>query len=143
MKQQFQWATLLALTLTGIGAAQASQPDDKPTPSAHISGPNGLEGWTLDSPVAGSGYGDQRFAFALIVARHGHIIRRITGEPIIWRWIFLADGREIAYETGPFHFGESCFLIRLSDGRKLDSYDCYHDVPTAKPDWVKALEATE
>ena len=67
----------------------------------------------------------------------------ISGEPIIWTWIFWADGRQVAYETGPFHFGVTCFLVRLSDGRKLDSYDCCHDLPLAKPDWVKALEATK
>jgi len=50
---------------------------------------------------------------------------------------------QVAYETGPFHLSETCFLIRLSDGRKLDSYDCYHDLLPAKPDWVKALDAME
>jgi len=143
MKRRYQFGMLLALALAAVVAAQASQPADKPAQSAHRPGPNGLEGWTLDSPVPGSGYGDECFAFTLVIARHGHIIRRISGDPIIWRWIFWADGRQVAYETGPFHFSETCFLIRLSDGRKLDSYDCYHDLPPAKPDWVKALDATE
>ncbi len=134
---------LLALALAAAVAPQASQSADRPTQSACKSGPDGLEGWTLDSPVADSGYGDERFAFTLVIARHGHIIRWISGKPIIWKWIFWADGRQVAYETGPFHFSDICFLIRLSDGRKLDSYDCYHDLPPAKPHWVKALDATE
>lgn len=143
MKRRYQSGMLLGLALAAVVAAQASQPADQPTKSAHKRGPHGLEGWTVDSPVSGSGYGDERFAFTLAVARHGHIIRRISGEPIIWRWIFWADGRQVAYDTGAFHFSESCFLIRLSDGRKLESYDCYLDLPPTKPDWVKALEATE
>jgi hypothetical protein len=134
---------LLALALLALVAAQASQPADKPTASAHRPGPDGLEGWTLESSVPGSGYGDERFAFTLVIARHGHIVRRISGEPIIWKWIFWADGGQVAYETGPFHFSETCFLVRLSDGRKLDSYDCYHDLPPAKPAWVRALDASE
>jgi hypothetical protein len=143
MKRRYQFGMLLALALAAVVAAQASQPADKPTQSAHRFGPDGLEGWTLDSRVPGSGYGDERFAFTLVVARHGHIIRRISGGPIIWSWIFWADGRQVAYEAGYFHFNETCFLVRLSDGRKLDSYDCYNNLPPAKPDWVKALEATE
>jgi hypothetical protein len=134
---------LLAIALAAVVAAQASQPADKPTQSAHTPGPNGLEGWTLDLPVPGSGYGDERFSFTLVVARHGQIIRRISGNPIIWKWIFWADGRQVAYDTGSFHFSETCFLIRLSDGGTLDSYDCYNDLPPAKPDWVKSLDATK
>jgi hypothetical protein len=143
MKQRFQFGVLVALALAAVAAAQASQPTNGTTQSAHRPGPDGLEGWTLDSPVPNSGYGDERFAFTLVIARHGHIIRRISGAPIIWSWTFWADGRQIAYETGPFHFSVTCLLIRLSDGREIDSYDCYHDLPPAKPDWVKALDATE
>jgi len=142
MKRRHQLGTLLALALAAAGAAQTSDPADRPTRSAHKPGPGGLEGWTLDSPVPDSGYGDERFAFTLVVARHGHVIRRITGDPIIWSWIFWADGRQVAYETGALHFSDTCVLIRLSDGRKLDSYDCYDDLPPAWPAWVKALEAT-
>ena len=143
MKRRYRLGMLVAFALAALVAAQGSQSADKPTPSAHRPGPDGLEGWTLDSPVPGSGYGDERFAFTLVIARNGHIIRRISGEPIIWRWMFWANGREVAYETGPFHFSETCLLVRLSDGRKLDSYDCYHYLPPAKPDWVKALDALQ
>ena|SRR5690242_18293450 len=133
---------LVALALAAVAPTNA-QPIDKTRQSVHEPGPRGLEGWTLDSPVPDSGYGDERFAFTLVIARHGHTIRRISGEPIIWKWIFWADGRQVAYETGAFHFSDTCYLIRLSDGRKLDSYDCYHNLPAAKPDWVKALDASE
>lgn len=143
MKWRYQFGMFQALALAAVVAAQPSQSADKFTWSAHRPGPHGVEGWTLDAPVPGSEYGDERFAFTLVIARHGHIIRRISGDPIIWKWIFWADSRQVAYETGPFHLGVTCFLIRLSDGHKLDSYDCYHYLPPAEPDWVKALEATE
>jgi hypothetical protein len=34
-------------------------------------------------------------------------------------------------------------VVRLADHRKLDSCDCYHYLPPAKPDRVKALDATQ
>lgn len=142
MRQQYPLAILLALALAVIAPTEA-QPADKTSQSAHKAGPGELEGWTLDAPVPDSGYGDEHFAFTLVIARHGHTIRRISGEPIIWKWPFWAGGRQVAYETGAFHFSDNCYLIRLSDGRKLDSYGCYHNLPRAKPDWVKALDATE
>lgn len=133
-----RFGILLALALVAIVASQASRAD-KPTESVHVPGPDGLEGWTLNWPVPDSGYGDERFAFTLVIARHSHVVRRILGEPIIWKWLFWAGGKQVAYKTGPFHFGETCLLTSLSDGRKLASYDCYHDLPLATPDWVKAL----
>jgi hypothetical protein len=38
-----------------------------------------------------SNYGDERFAFTIVFARNGHRLRRIEGEPIIWKWMFWAD----------------------------------------------------
>jgi hypothetical protein len=73
MKRRYPFAMLLALAVAAVVAAQASKPANKPNQSAHRSGPRGLEGWTLDSSVPESGYGDERFAFALVVARHGRI----------------------------------------------------------------------
>ena len=142
-KRGCQFGMLLSLAVAAVGVAQEPQPGVNPSQSAHKPGPDGLEGWTLDWPLAGSGYGDERFAFTLIVASYGHIVRRISGDPIIWTWIFWSDGRQVAYETGPFHFSDTCLLIRLSDGRQLDNYDCYHGLPADKPDWVRALEKTE
>ncbi len=120
-----------------------AQNKDKPTESAHVRGPDGLEAWTLESPVPDSGYGDERFAFTLLIARDGHVVRRIDGDPIIWRWIFWKDGSRVAYETGPFHFGVTCVLVDVKTGRRMGSVDCYHDLPKDVPDWVTALEASK
>lgn len=141
MKRRYFCGLILAITIAAVSGAQASRPEDKTTRSMRRPGPDGLEGWTLASPVAGSGYGDERFAFRLVIARHGHVIRRISGDPFIWEWAYWAKGRQIAYETGPFHFAQNCLLIRLSDGRVLEHYDCYHRAVATEPDWVKALDA--
>jgi hypothetical protein len=62
----------LALFLPVMAAAQASQPANKPTQSAHRLGRDGLEGWTLESRVLNSGYGDERFAFTLVCPPWSH-----------------------------------------------------------------------
>jgi hypothetical protein len=122
-------------------APHSARPDSKPTKSDYIKGPHGLEGWTLNSPVPGSGYGDQKLPLTLVLARNGHILHRINGDGFIWRWMFWADGLQVTYESGPLHFGLACVLYDLKRGREVDRIDCYHDLPADAPDWVRALEA--
>jgi len=102
-----------------IAIPLAARSAEKPTESEHRRGPHGLEGWTLDAPVPDSGYGDERFAFTLVLARDGHVLNRIGGDPFIWKWLFWADGRQVAYETGPFHFGMTC----IPGGRAVRTKD--------------------
>jgi hypothetical protein len=134
-------AILLGASPSLCQTPRHSRPADKPAESEHIQGPNGLEGWTEDWPIPGSGYGDQKLPTTLVVARNKHILRRIEGDGFVWNWIFWADGRRIAYESGPLHFGLACVLYDLSKGRELSRVDCYHDLPPDSPDWVRALES--
>jgi hypothetical protein len=112
-----------------------------PTESEHIRGPHGLEGWTLNWAIPSSGYGDEKLPLTLVLARDGHVLRRIDGDAFIWQWIFWADGRQVAYESGPLHFGLDCVLYDLEKGRELSRVDCYHELPADTPDWVGALES--
>jgi len=135
---------LVALVVVSPLCSQNSkraQQNSEPTKSDYIKGPHGYEGWTLNSPVADSGYGDQKLPLTLVVARNGHILRRISGDGFVWNWIFWADGRQVAYESGPLHFGLACVLYDLKKGRELSRVDCYHDLPPDSPDWVRALES--
>jgi hypothetical protein len=121
--------------------AKAPNPDaDSQTPveSSHVSGPHGLEGWTLLSPVPD--HPGERYAFTLVIARNGKVVQRISGDPIVWRWMFTANGRHVAYETGPLHFGMSCVLAEVKSGRRSAPYDCYHEIPDDAPAWVLKLE---
>lgn len=126
----------LLLASTILLSAQSA---DKPTESAPVSGPHGLMGWTLGHSVPDSGYGDEQFAFTLVLARNGKVLRHIEGDPIIWKWIFWADGKQVAYQTGPFHFSETCVLTDVATGQTLATLDCYHQLPAKVPDWVTAL----
>ena len=117
-----------------------TKPGSKPTESEHIKGPNGLDSWTLNWPVPDSNYGDQPLPFTLVLARNGHKLRHIQGDPFVWKWMFWSDGGQVAYETGPLHFSMTCVLIDVGSGRQVETVDCWQELPTDAPDWAKALE---
>jgi len=107
-------------------------------PSEHRAGPHGLEGWTLQGPIPNDPQG--KYPFFLVIARNGREIRRFGGEAFVWKWMFAADGRQVAYEAGPLHFGLACILTDIKTGKEQARYDCYRDLPDDVPDWVSALE---
>jgi hypothetical protein len=120
---------------------QASATDEKPVESEHRRGPEGLEGWTLNSSIPDEAPGGEKYPFTLVIARNGREIRRIEGDPFVWQWIFWADGKQVAYESGPLHFGMSCILADIETGHQLTTVDCYHELPKDAPEWVVKLEA--
>ncbi len=81
---------LLLLSVTTASVAQEKHGSAELTPSAHRSGPNGLEGWTLEEPIPDQ---PNNLPFTLIIARNGKEIRRFDGEGFVWRWKFLPDGQ--------------------------------------------------
>ena len=139
MKVRSIFKVLGSIAIFAVSPLLVSQTKDKPTESEHRTGSHGLEGWTLEYRLPNSNYGDERFAFTLVLVRNRHRLRRIEGEPIIWKWMFWDDGRQVAYETGPLHFGMSCVLADVKTGRKLEILDCYHKLPANVPTWVTAL----
>lgn len=139
MMKPFSWfAILAAVVLFPPTLAQTTLSDDKPTESERVRGPNGMEGWTLNGPIPDRP--NEKFPFTLVIARNGRVIRKIEGDPFIWNWMFWSDGRQVAYESGPLHFGLWCTLADVKTGRQLSSYDCFHGIPENAPDWLKALE---
>ena len=131
---------MLAVALAVAARGQNNHCTDKGKESAHVAGPHGLEGWTLDSTIPGYSDPQACFSFTLVLARNGHVIRRRQAEPIVWKWIFWNNGRQVAIEEGPLHFGLNCVLEDVKTGRALANYDCYHYEPKEVPDWVQALE---
>lgn len=85
------------------------------------------------------GQPDTRYAFTLVLARDGKIVRTIKGDPLIFDWIFWDNGRKVAYETGPLHFALQCNLMDVGSGKLLKSIDCFQGVADP-PDWLDALE---
>ena len=129
---------LSSIAMLAIPLPLVSQTKDRPAESKHRTGPHGMEGWTLESRLPDSNQGSERFAFTLVIARKGHKLLRIEGDPIIWKWMFWADGWQVAYTSGPLHFGMVCVLADAKTGRELERLDCYHELPENVP-WVTAL----
>ncbi|MFZ0394459.1 MAG: hypothetical protein WCF17_22630 [Terracidiphilus sp.] len=132
-----------ALIFAGVllaGAAQAA--DDRPVQSPHIAGPHGLEGWTLNWPLPDNQNAGERYPSTLVIARNGKVLRKIEGGGFVWNWIFWDDGRKVAYESGPLHFGLACNLYDLAKGRDVASFDCFHGIPDNAPAWLQALESS-
>lgn len=82
---------LLALSLFAL----FGQHENKPIPSTHVSGPDGLEGWTLSSEVENQG----PLPMSLVIARRGRVVRHIAGDPFLWKWKFESDGELVAFES--------------------------------------------
>lgn len=130
----------IALLIPGaLGSPQQKHKDDRPIESEHVAGPHGLEGWTLNSLLPDD-TSQERYPFTLVIAENGKVLRKINGSAFIWHWIFWNEGREVAYESGPLHFGMQCELYDLKTGRVLESVDCWRGIPDNAPGWLVALE---
>lgn len=139
MKAAIWFGALLALSVAPSAIPQSSKTSDKPTPSEHRPGPHGLEGWTLDGPIPD--HPGEKFPFTLVIGRNGRVIRRFPGDGFVWKWMFLDDGKRVAYESGPLHFGLACVLADIQSGKQLEIYNCFpNPLPADAPDWVKTLE---
>jgi hypothetical protein len=128
------WAVLLFAILA---QSQTTQVVSGPTESKHQNGPNGLEAWTLNYVVPDH---IESYPETLVIARNGRVLRKIDGDPFIWNWMFFKNGRQVAYEIGPLHFGMTCVLMDMSTGKHLATYDCYYEQPKPTPSWVMELQ---
>lgn len=108
------------------------------TRSPHRQGPHGLEGWTESYPVGGQG----DLPEILVIARNKKIVRRISEGPFVWKWIFVENGKSVAFETGPLHFSLTCELMDLSSGQVTAAVDCFRGLPADAPRWAQLLEAS-
>lgn len=133
------WSVVL---LASWAWGQDGRDEDKPVASEHRAGPNGLEGWTLSWKINDDGPAD-RYPGALVIARRGKLMRRIEGDPFVWKWMFVNGGKQVAYEVGPLHFSMTCVLLDVKSGRRLGDYDCWSPVGRKAPRWVEALEVVK
>jgi hypothetical protein len=107
--------------------------------SVHVAGPNGLEGWT-ESVLIDEVKEQGPLPVGLVIARNGRVIRKIDGDPFVWKWRFQPDDRRVAYETGPLHSSMMCVLADIRTGKQLEAVDCFGELPADAPPWVKELE---
>ena len=127
----------IVLAVTVVAAAQAT---------AHRGGPDGLEGWLVRERVA-TLENQGPLPTSLVIARNGRVIRRLSmqhdGGPFYWNFVFLPDGKQVAFEQGSLHFNLTCTLMNIETGEHIQDYDCFHTpISNTAPQWVKRLEAT-
>ena len=137
-----QRLAILFLVFAALTYAQTAPSPDQPTESPHRHDPSGLESWTLNWPLPEEiSSSRDSYPTTLVIARGGKVIRRIEGDTFVWKWIFLKNGRQVAYETGPLHWDLHCILQDVTTGKLISSYNCYRDIPKSAPQWVHALES--
>jgi len=126
---------LTTLLLTTAAAAQI--------PGPHRPGPHGLSAWKISAPLPNPdgtpNPSGELTAYRLIIARNAHPILTITPDNLLWKWTFLADGRRLAYQSGPLHFSMGCYLVALPSGHRLAHFNCTDDQAPNTPAWVKTL----
>jgi hypothetical protein len=110
-----------------------------PVESPDRDGPGSLSGWVLNYDVLDYG----SLPTTLVIARRGKIVRRISGDPFVWRWMFAAGGKSVAFESGPLHSGMECVLVDISSGRTIAQYDCFQRLSDDAPAWVSTLETRQ
>lgn len=139
MRMRLVWMALLIFVFAHPGVAGLAQSkEDEAKESHHHAGPGGLEGWTVREEIEEQGM----LPSGLVIARGGRVIRRIEGDPFVWSWMFVADGKQVAYQTGPLHFAMSCVLVDVSSGKQLAMQDCFAEPVRANaPHWVKRLKS--
>ena len=140
MRRFCGWTVLLLGSLCP-GNAQSIHAGWKARASEPVAGPAGLSGWTLDYllPEEFAQSKDEYEPMTLLIARKGHQILSIEGEPFVWEWKFWNKGRQVAVERGPKHFGLTCSLFDVKTGRELQRIDCYSELPKDAPAWVLAV----
>ena len=99
-------------------------------------------GWFLAYPWPDQNEVSQRWRIipaTLVLARHGHVIRRIEADTTFWSWSFWNGGKQVAYQTGPMHGETECVLADVATGHQVKTWtgDC-RNAPDNAPDWVKA-----
>jgi hypothetical protein len=76
----------------------------------------------------------------LVIARHGHVIRRITAGPSIRNWDFWMGGRQVVFETGPLHGPTDCVRADARTGKVLETWPGCDNLPENAPAWAKAAD---
>jgi hypothetical protein len=140
----------LSVSADSTGAARVTTPTGSKTvrkrfgqvgiEDAQTAGDGRTAGWlvmyemprVVSYPISGT----------LVVWRGGAVIRRFRTEQIFWSWAFVADGKHVAYHTGPLH-GERtshCELRNVSNGRLVAQWSGDLDDSIRRPEWTAGLD---
>ena len=100
--------------------------------------PDGTAGWLVEYQVEGV---ESAVAATLTLWRGGRTIRRFPTQQSFWSWSFYAEGKQVAFHTGPLH-GEPkshCELHDVASGRLIAQWDGDLGSPGNRPAWTSGL----
>lgn len=97
---------------------------------------------SLDGRVVGAVCLDEvHYQEELVIFVDGEISARISGEPLVHRWVLQDGGRLVAAQLGPSHGGASTVLYDSSGAWLSQLNDAEVASPVSRrPSWLDALE---
>jgi hypothetical protein len=114
------------------------EPDQAGISEAQTAPHDRAVGWLVEYKVEGI---SDTVPGTLIVWRLGKPIRRFPTDQSFYIWRFYAEGRQVAYHTGPLH-GESkshCELHDIESGRTVAVWEGNLESGDNRPAWTKTL----
>jgi hypothetical protein len=104
-------------------------------------------GWLVNqmlTPLAGAANYSYAVAVELDIWRDGRVVRKFSAGQAIRNWMFLKQGDEAAFHTGPLHGQEfyDCTLFDVNTGKQI-SHWALERKDYVVPDWVKPLLAND
>ncbi len=96
-------------------------------------------GWLVDYDICNASY---PCPYALVVARDAKILRVITGDRFIWKWKFLKNGTEVAYQMGfPHGNPQATYALYDVNKGKILARASFDD--KALPAWTQGIIAND
>lgn len=127
-------STLALLTDHGQVSAPRNEPDQQGFDDPHISPDGHTAGWLVLEANCCTSY---PLPTELVLFRDGRILRRFTGDTVIWAWAFSPDGQAVAWRERTAHGASSIVyhLRRIADGKALAQFACdlKPDTPAGEP----------
>lgn len=127
-------STLMLHTEHGELAAPRNEPDQQGFDDPHIAPDGHTVGWLVLEANCCTSY---PLPTELVLFREGRILRRFTGDTVIWAWAFSPDGQAVAWRERTAHGASSIVyhLRRIADGQELAQFACdlKPDAPADEP----------
>lgn len=133
-----------AVTIVAHGhriPAPRTEPDQQGSGQAKVSPDGRTVGWVAETGNCCTSY---PLPTALVLYRHGKIVRRIPMVPPIFDWAFGPGPDEVVTQQEFPHGPEYLTFtrLRISDGRKIAEYTCNQDAPDPepRPGWSRIVD---
>lgn len=99
-------------------------------------------GWTVDVENCCTSY---PIPLRLVIFRHGKVLHTFAQRQVVWSWMFLAGGEQVAIVFGPTHGSEvgDYRLYDVNTGKLVSEVWGDADTQALKPDapnWAKQLQ---